>query len=77
MVKIYMFASAIFRLSNVHTDNAVACSLEWWSFELLILLSGLLPNPELETSVLSVWYAFCLFFFFCWLDHLKKLSDRN
>ncbi|KAG5521662.1 hypothetical protein RHGRI_034028 [Rhododendron griersonianum] len=30
------------------------CSLEWWSFELLILLSGLLPNPELETSVLSV-----------------------
>ncbi|KAK3442651.1 hypothetical protein EUGRSUZ_B02873 [Eucalyptus grandis] len=29
-------------------------SLEWWSFELLILLSGLLPNPQLETSVLSV-----------------------
>ncbi|KAJ7943067.1 Protein DETOXIFICATION [Quillaja saponaria] len=32
---------------------AMIC-LEWWSFELLILLSGLLPNPELETSVLSV-----------------------
>ena len=31
--------------------------LEWWSFEGLILLSGLLPNPELETSVLSLWYA--------------------
>ncbi|XP_052196302.1 protein DETOXIFICATION 14-like isoform X2 [Diospyros lotus] len=28
--------------------------LEWWSFELLILLSGLLPNPELESSVLSI-----------------------
>ncbi|KAK4570743.1 hypothetical protein RGQ29_029549 [Quercus rubra] len=28
--------------------------LEWWSFEGLILLSGLLPNPELETSVLSL-----------------------
>ncbi|XP_051122248.1 protein DETOXIFICATION 12-like [Andrographis paniculata] len=28
--------------------------LEWWSFELLILLAGLLPNPQLETSVLSV-----------------------
>ncbi|CAI8604983.1 unnamed protein product [Vicia faba] len=27
---------------------------EWWSFELLILLSGLLPNPQLETSVLSI-----------------------
>jgi hypothetical protein len=31
------------------------CSLEWWSFELLVLLSGLLPNPKLETSVLSIW----------------------
>nr|POF22808.1 protein detoxification 14 [Quercus suber] len=28
--------------------------LEWWSFEGLILHSGLLPNPELETSVLSL-----------------------
>jgi hypothetical protein len=29
-------------------------SLEMWSFELMVLLSGLLPNPELETSVLSI-----------------------
>ncbi|KAK7380322.1 hypothetical protein VNO78_32830 [Psophocarpus tetragonolobus] len=28
--------------------------LEWWSFEFLTLLSGLLPNPQLETSVLSI-----------------------
>uniref|UniRef100_A0A803KUQ7 Uncharacterized protein n=1 Tax=Chenopodium quinoa TaxID=63459 RepID=A0A803KUQ7_CHEQI len=34
--------------------SAAMVCLEWWSFELLILLSGLLPNPELETSVLSV-----------------------
>ncbi|XP_039035463.1 protein DETOXIFICATION 12-like isoform X2 [Hibiscus syriacus] len=34
--------------------SAVMICLEWWSFELLILLSGLLPHPELETSVLSV-----------------------
>ncbi|KAM0933273.1 putative multi antimicrobial extrusion protein [Dioscorea sansibarensis] len=34
--------------------SAVMICLEWWSFELLILLSGLLPNPKLETSVLSV-----------------------
>ncbi|ESR33693.1 hypothetical protein CICLE_v10006816mg [Citrus x clementina] len=33
---------------------AVMVCLEWWSFELLILMSGLLPNPQLETSVLSV-----------------------
>lgn len=36
-------------------------SLEWWSFELLILMSGLLPNPELQTSVLSVWYEMVTF----------------
>ncbi|GAB4840352.1 Protein DETOXIFICATION 12 [Ancistrocladus abbreviatus] len=34
--------------------SAVMICLEWWSFELLILLSGLLPKPELETSVLSI-----------------------
>ncbi|CAK8534216.1 unnamed protein product [Lathyrus sativus] len=28
--------------------------LEMWSFELMVLLSGLLPNPKLETSVLSI-----------------------
>lgn len=30
-------------------------SLENWSFEMMVLLSGLLPNPALETSVLSIW----------------------
>ncbi|KAL9229258.1 hypothetical protein vseg_004744 [Gypsophila vaccaria] len=34
--------------------SATMVCLEWWSYELLVLLSGLLPHPELETSVLSV-----------------------
>ncbi|KAL9229257.1 hypothetical protein vseg_004743 [Gypsophila vaccaria] len=34
--------------------SATMTCLEWWSFELLILLSGLMPRPELETSVLSI-----------------------
>ncbi|XP_047091857.1 protein DETOXIFICATION 12-like [Lolium rigidum] len=28
--------------------------LEWWSLELIVLLCGILPNPALETSVLSI-----------------------
>lgn len=28
--------------------------LEWWSFEILTIVAGLLPNSQLETSVLSV-----------------------
>ncbi|KAH9305460.1 hypothetical protein KI387_009864, partial [Taxus chinensis] len=34
--------------------SAVMICLEYWSFEMLILLSGLLPNPKLEMSVLSI-----------------------
>ncbi|KAK9277022.1 hypothetical protein L1049_006561 [Liquidambar formosana] len=34
--------------------SAVMICLQWWSFEVLILLSGLLQNPQLETSVLSI-----------------------
>ncbi|GJN19609.1 hypothetical protein PR202_gb06903 [Eleusine coracana subsp. coracana] len=32
------------------------CSIEWWAFELLVLLSGLLPNPKLETAVQSICF---------------------
>ncbi|PON31482.1 Multi antimicrobial extrusion protein [Parasponia andersonii] len=34
--------------------SAVMVCLEMWSFEMMVLLSGLLPNPALETSVLSI-----------------------
>ncbi|XP_076894990.1 protein DETOXIFICATION 14-like [Bidens hawaiensis] len=34
--------------------SAVMICLESWSYEFVILLSGLLPNPELESSVLSI-----------------------
>ncbi|KAJ8430608.1 hypothetical protein Cgig2_021570 [Carnegiea gigantea] len=34
--------------------SALMVCLEMWSFELMVLLAGLLPNPALETSVLSV-----------------------
>ncbi|KAJ8620491.1 hypothetical protein MRB53_029020 [Persea americana] len=34
--------------------SAIMICLEYWSFELLILLSVLLPNAKLETSVLSI-----------------------
>uniref|UniRef100_A0A453DW61 Protein DETOXIFICATION n=1 Tax=Aegilops tauschii subsp. strangulata TaxID=200361 RepID=A0A453DW61_AEGTS len=43
--------------------SALMLCLEWWSFEILVLLSGLLPNPQLETSVMSITLnaANCLF----------------
>ena len=32
-------------------------SLEYWCFEILVILAGLLPNPQLELATLSVWYV--------------------
>ncbi|KAG0568985.1 hypothetical protein KC19_6G056800 [Ceratodon purpureus] len=34
--------------------SAIMICLEYWSFQGLVLLSGLLPNPQLETSTLSI-----------------------
>ncbi|XP_008776058.2 protein DETOXIFICATION 16-like [Phoenix dactylifera] len=34
--------------------SAFMTCLEYWSFEMVVLLAGLLPNPKLETSVLSI-----------------------
>lgn len=43
--------SSFFKLA---IPSAVMICLEYWSFEALVLLSGLLPNPQLETSTLSI-----------------------
>ncbi|CAL5192944.1 unnamed protein product [Lathyrus oleraceus] len=34
--------------------SAAMVCLKWWACEVIFLLAGLLPNPELETSVLSI-----------------------
>ncbi|KAK7390914.1 hypothetical protein VNO78_19106 [Psophocarpus tetragonolobus] len=44
----------IWKFFRFAIPSTVMLCLEWWSFELLILMSGLLPNPQLETSVLSI-----------------------
>ncbi|XP_028122093.1 protein DETOXIFICATION 16-like isoform X2 [Camellia sinensis] len=39
--------------------SATMICVEYWSFEMVVLLSGLLPNPQLETSVLSISLNTC------------------
>ncbi|KAL2934178.1 Protein DETOXIFICATION 16 [Bienertia sinuspersici] len=41
-------------LLRLAIPSAIMVCLEMWSFEMIVLLSGLLPNPALETSVLSI-----------------------
>lgn len=38
--------------------SAAMMCLEWWCYECLVLLSGLLPDPELQTSTLSICLNF-------------------
>ncbi|ESR43938.1 hypothetical protein CICLE_v10011988mg [Citrus x clementina] len=45
---------AIGQFFRLAIPSAIMVCLKWWSMEILILLSGLLPNPKLETSVLSI-----------------------
>ncbi|KAL8478686.1 hypothetical protein ACS0TY_030531 [Phlomoides rotata] len=44
----------ILNFVTLAVPSAVMVCLEAWSFESMVLLSGLLPNPELQTSVLSI-----------------------
>ncbi|XVE55017.1 hypothetical protein DITRI_Ditri03aG0127200 [Diplodiscus trichospermus] len=37
--------------------SAAMVCLEWWASEILIFMSGLLPNPKLEASVLSICFS--------------------
>ncbi|CAM6117236.1 unnamed protein product [Calypogeia fissa] len=39
---------------NLAVPSVVMICFEWWSFELLVLSSGLLPKPSLELSLLTV-----------------------
>ncbi|KAI5060261.1 hypothetical protein GOP47_0024681 [Adiantum capillus-veneris] len=34
--------------------SAAMTCLDWWCYEILVLLSGYLPNPQLQTSTLSI-----------------------
>ncbi|KAL6613948.1 hypothetical protein ACP70R_036218 [Stipagrostis hirtigluma subsp. patula] len=43
-------------LLRLAVPSALMVCVEWWSFEILMLLSGLLPNPKLETAVISICF---------------------
>ncbi|RDX64452.1 Protein DETOXIFICATION 14, partial [Mucuna pruriens] len=71
------YSSACQKTKIVFSSNALLISIsefltyaipsglifEWWSFEVLTLLAGLLPNPQLETAVLLVLNITTLIYF--------------
>ncbi|GMI83065.1 Protein DETOXIFICATION 14 [Hibiscus trionum] len=63
-----VFSKEVFHSTRVFfrfaLPSAAMVCLEWWASELLIFLSGLLPNPKLETSVLSICFSITYLHFF-------------
>ncbi|XP_060972889.1 protein DETOXIFICATION 16-like isoform X2 [Cannabis sativa] len=56
--------------------SAVMLTLEIWSFEMMVLLSGFLPNPKLETSVLSISLNTCALVYMVPLGLSGVISTR-
>ncbi|XP_021903505.1 protein DETOXIFICATION 8-like [Carica papaya] len=53
-----LFAYAVLQpLIRFLQTQSLIYRLEWWSSEVLILLSGILPNPKLETSVITTCFT--------------------
>lgn len=44
--------------------NATAAGLDWWTFEVIVMLSGLLPKPDQTMSMMGITFnvhALCFF----------------
>ncbi|WCJ42398.1 MATE efflux family protein [Euphorbia peplus] len=66
----------IFTYLKLAIPSSIMLSLEIWSFELMVLLSGLLPNPQLETSVLSISLNICAIVYMMPLGLSGAVSTR-
>ncbi|KAK3005678.1 hypothetical protein RJ639_016542 [Escallonia herrerae] len=54
--------------------SALMVCLEFWSYEFLVLMSGLLPNPKLETSMMSIRFASRCYSLYACKFTLKKIA---
>ncbi|XP_030523633.2 protein DETOXIFICATION 16-like [Rhodamnia argentea] len=66
----------IFAFLKLAIPSAVMICFEMWSYEMMVLLSGLLPNPKLETSVLSISLNTCCLLFMIPLGLSGSISTR-
>ncbi|PQM34785.1 protein DETOXIFICATION 14-like [Prunus yedoensis var. nudiflora] len=60
-IEVFLNIKEFFRFA---VPSALMACLEWWSYEVLILLSGILSNPKLETSVLSICFTITYLHYF-------------
>ncbi len=49
---------------HVAAPSLVMICLDWWTFEIIVILSGLLPRPEMTMSMMGITFnvhAVCFF----------------
>ncbi|XVF34260.1 hypothetical protein REPUB_Repub18cG0044000 [Reevesia pubescens] len=66
----------ISKFLGLSIPSAIMLSLEIWSFEMMVLLAGLLPNPKLETSVLAISLNTCATIYMIPLGLSAAVSTR-
>ncbi|KAK3437712.1 hypothetical protein EUGRSUZ_C02272 [Eucalyptus grandis] len=71
-----MVSSGITTFLHIFICWFLVFNFEIWSFEMMVLLSGLLPNPKLETSVLSISLNTCSLVFMIPLGLSGSISTR-
>lgn len=56
--------TGLYGFFKLSVASAVMLCLETWYFQILVLLAGLLQNPELALDSLSIWYELINYFVF-------------
>jgi hypothetical protein len=52
-----LFSPCIYVYIRRVSFSRLGCSLEYWVFEILVLIAGLLPDSTVSTSLTAMWYV--------------------
>lgn len=58
-----MAFSGLWDFFKLSISSAVMLCLECWYFQILVLIAGLLPNPEVSLASLAIWLVILYYYF--------------
>ncbi|KAK4851777.1 hypothetical protein QYF36_018359 [Acer negundo] len=75
----FSFESFSLILTNLKLalPSAAMVCLEYWAFEILVLLAGLMQNSEVTTSLIAIWLASLCLPFFAASDYPNQIEYLN
>ncbi|KAK3028410.1 hypothetical protein RJ639_039620 [Escallonia herrerae] len=69
------FGYVVTSLKLALPSAAMVC-LEYWAFELLVLLAGLMPNAVITTPLIAMWYGCCSLYSCGYILECQQWSQR-